>query len=76
MECLCLIALFLAGLRFELGMYYNASLLVAAGLFGYQQRMIKERSPQACFRAFKHNNWVGLVLFISVVVDYALANQG
>jgi 4-hydroxybenzoate polyprenyltransferase len=72
LQGLSLAALYLAGLRFELGMYFNASLLVAAGLFVYQQRLIKEREPEACFRAFKHNNWVGVAVFIGIALHYQL----
>jgi 4-hydroxybenzoate polyprenyltransferase len=73
LQGLSVAALYLAGLRFGLGMYFNASLLVVVGLFVYQQWLIKERKPEACFRAFKHNNWVGLAVFIGIVLHYQLA---
>ncbi len=73
LQGLSVTALYLAGLRFELGLYFNASLVVAAGLFVYQQRLIKERKPGACFRAFKHNNWVGIAVFIGIALHYQLA---
>ncbi len=70
----CLLSLYLAGLAFGLGRYYNASLVVAAMLFGYQQYLIRERRPHACFRAFLHNNWVGMAIFAGVALDYLTAN--
>jgi 4-hydroxybenzoate polyprenyltransferase len=70
----CLLSLYLAGLAFGLGLYYNAALLVAAMLFGYQQYLISERRPEACFRAFLHNNWVGMAIFAGVALDYLTAN--
>ncbi len=70
----CLLSLYLAGLAFGLGLYYNAALLVAAMLFGYQQYLIRERRPDACFRAFLHNNWVGMAIFAGVALDYLTAN--
>jgi len=76
LQLLCLAALYLSGLRFQLGGYYNASLLVAAGLFVYQQYLIRERNPEACFTAFKHNNWVGLVVFIGVVLHFQISIGG
>lgn len=74
LQALCLVALFLAGLRFELGVYYNCSLIVVAGLFGYHQVLIKGRDPAACFKAFKHNNWVGLAVFAGIALHYQFAN--
>ena len=76
LQIFCLLAYYLGGLKFELGMYFNIGLAITALLFVYHQYLIRDRETTACFRAFKHNNWVGLVLFTSVVVDYALANQG
>jgi 4-hydroxybenzoate polyprenyltransferase len=70
----CLLSLYLAGLAFGLGLYYNVALLVAAMLFGYQQYLIRERRPDACFRAFLHNNWVGMTIFVGVALDYMSAN--
>ena len=70
----CLLGLYLAGLAFGLGRYYNAALVVAAMLFGYQQYLIRERRPDACFRAFLHNNWVGMVIFAGVALDYRAAD--
>ena len=65
-----LICLYLAGQAFGLGLYYNTSLVVSAALFGYQQYLIRERKPDECFRAFLHNNWVGMVIFVGVALNY------
>ena len=65
-----LICLYLAGQAFELGVYYNASLVVSAALFGYHQYLIRECKPDECFRAFLHNNWVGMAIFVGVALNY------
>lgn len=65
-----LLALYLAGISFGLGVAYNLSLLVAAGLFGYQQHLIRERQAPACFQAFINNHWVGLVVFLGIAAHY------
>ena len=65
-----LLTLYLAGRSFELGLYYNLSLLLSAVLFGYHQYLIRDRLPEACFRAFIHNNWVGMVIFAGVALSY------
>jgi 4-hydroxybenzoate polyprenyltransferase len=65
-----LICLYLAGQAFGLGLYYNASLVVSAALFGYHQYLIRERKADECFRAFLHNNWVGMTIFVGVALNY------
>lgn len=72
LQLLCLLTLFLAGREFSLGLYFNLSLLVAAALFGYQQYLIRSRDRDACFRAFLHNNWVGLAIFVGIALHYRL----
>ena len=74
LQGLTLLALLLAGQRFALGWPFEVSLLVAAGLFAYQQYLIRERDPAACFTAFKHNNYVGMALFLGIVAHYLLAH--
>lgn len=71
LQFLSLLALFLAGQRFGLGSIYYFSLLAVALLFGYHQYLIRNRDRDACFRAFRHNNWVGLVIFMGIALHYA-----
>jgi 4-hydroxybenzoate polyprenyltransferase len=72
LQVLCLVALYLAGQAFGLGSIYQWSLLLVAALFCYHQYLIRERDPAACFRAFLHNNWVGMTVFFGIALDYAL----
>tara|TARA_R110001592_G_scaffold363043_1_gene679628 strand:- start:116693 stop:117553 length:861 start_codon:yes stop_codon:yes gene_type:complete len=72
LQLLCLLTLYLAGREFSLGLYFNLSLIVAAAMFGYQQYLIRTRDRDACFRAFLHNNWVGLAIFVGIVLHYSL----
>mgnify|MGYP003109196000 FL=1 len=74
LQALCLLAWLLAGQRFELGGAYYLGLLVAGLLFGYHQYLIRERDRAACFRAFRHNNWVGLAIFMGIALHYLLDN--
>ncbi|MRS16664.1 4-hydroxybenzoate octaprenyltransferase [Enterobacteriaceae bacterium RIT691] len=46
------------------------SLFIAGALFVYQQKLIKNRERDACFKAFMNNNYVGLVLFIGLAMSY------
>jgi 4-hydroxybenzoate polyprenyltransferase len=70
LQLLSLLCLYLAGQAFGLGLYYNSSLVLAAALFCYHLYLIRNREPAACFKAFLHNNWVGMVIFAGVVLDY------
>ena len=52
------------------GWPYQLSLVVASGLFSYQQLLISNRDRDACFQAFLHNHWVGMVIFVGVFIEY------
>ncbi|MDF7679349.1 4-hydroxybenzoate octaprenyltransferase [Enterobacteriaceae bacterium ESL0689] len=56
----------LYGLRWP----YYASLLIVAGLFCWQQRLIYHRQRDDCFKAFLNNNYVGMVLFLGLAVTH------
>lgn len=45
-------------------------LLGVAGLFIYQQRLIRIRTPQACFKAFLNNQWVGGLVFFGFFCNF------
>lgn len=67
------VVMLLVGHQLELGTYYYVSLAVAGGLAIYQQYLIREREPRACFRAFLNNNWLGAAIFIGLIAHYATA---
>ena len=71
LQLLTLLALWASGLQFGLGWPYTGALWVIAGLFVYHQYLMREREPTQCFKAFLHNNWVGLTLFVGVALHYA-----
>jgi len=60
------------GARAGLGLTYYIGLLLAVGLAGWQQWLIRARSRDACFRAFLNNNRFGAVVFIGLFLDYLL----
>jgi 4-hydroxybenzoate polyprenyltransferase len=70
LQCLMLSNLYLIGVRAGLSWVYNASLVVAAALFIYQQYLIRDRSRAGCFAAFMNNNWVGGVVFVGIWLSY------
>lgn len=65
-----LLALALAGQVARLGGWYLAGLGVAALLMIYQRMSIRGRDPEACFRAFLNNQWVGAAVFAGILLDY------
>ncbi|MCH7377977.1 4-hydroxybenzoate octaprenyltransferase [Aeromonas sp. MR19] len=65
-----LLILLAVGQLSGLGSSYYWSLLAAAALFVYQQRLIRERQREACFQAFLNNNYVGALVFAGVALNY------
>lgn len=73
LQLLMLALLLWVGELAGLGGYYLGGLAVAAALFGYQQWLIRDREPKACFRAFLNNHYLGLWLFVALALDYLAA---
>ena len=55
------------GQAFSLDTPYYLSLLPVAGLFLYQQWLIRHRQPDRCFQAFLNNQWVGFAVFAGIM---------
>jgi 4-hydroxybenzoate polyprenyltransferase len=51
---------------------FVAGVAVAAGIALYHYTLIRHRDRMACFKAFRHNNWLGAALFTGVALDYAI----
>jgi 4-hydroxybenzoate polyprenyltransferase len=65
-----LLCLGVLGWLLALPSVYFMGLTIVAGLFVYQQTLIVERDRASCFKAFLHNNYVGMVIFVSLVLSY------
>ena len=72
LQGLALGCLLLAGSHFELAGWFHLGLLGAAGCFVWEYWYTRNREPQRCFKAFLHNHWAGLAIFVGIVLDYAL----
>ena len=70
MQLMALFALWLVGDEAVLGLWYRAGLAAGVAFFAYQQWLIRDREPQACFRAFNNNHYFGLVVFVGLALDY------
>ncbi|MBL8520957.1 MAG: 4-hydroxybenzoate octaprenyltransferase [Betaproteobacteria bacterium] len=64
----------LIGKSIGLGWPYFIGVGIACALALYHYTLIRRRAPDACFKAFLHNNWVGLAVFCGLFLDYALRN--
>src|SRR5690554_5521254 len=49
---------------------FYLALVVVVGLFGWQQKLTWQREPSACFQAFLHNNHVGWVITLAIVIEF------
>ncbi len=61
------------GLAAGRGNFYLLGVAGAALLAGYQQYLIRNRERGACFRAFLSNHYYGMLVFLGLMLDYALA---
>lgn len=65
-------ALLLVGREAALGLWYWLGVGAALLLVLWEFYLAKDRARDACFRAFLHNNWVGMALFVGIALDFAL----
>ncbi|ODU52397.1 MAG: 4-hydroxybenzoate polyprenyltransferase [Lysobacteraceae bacterium SCN 69-48] len=65
-------ALALVGRESGMGAWYWAGMGAALVLVAWEFGLARGRERAACFRAFLHNNWVGMALFAGIALDFAL----
>ncbi|MCV6590726.1 MAG: 4-hydroxybenzoate octaprenyltransferase [Marinobacterium sp.] len=71
LQLLTLVCLLSVRVQAELGFWFDLAMAISATLFIYQQWLIRARERAACFTAFLNNHYVGMVLFIGIVLHYA-----
>lgn len=71
-QLLTLLAFYLFGKQSEFSAIYYLAIVVVIWLFTYQQLLITTRNEGKCFKAFLHNNWVGMVIFIGIFTHFLL----
>jgi 4-hydroxybenzoate polyprenyltransferase len=62
------------GVQLRFGAAYFAGIAVAAGIALWHFTLIRDRSRDGCFRAFRLNHWIGFVVFAGVLLDRTLAH--
>jgi len=70
MQAMMIFALVLAGQNMHFGEWYYAGLTAAGLLFLYQQWLIRDRNPAGCLRAFLNNQYVGMAIFVGILLQY------
>jgi 4-hydroxybenzoate polyprenyltransferase len=76
MQLMMLYALVLVGRNMHFGRWYQGGIIAAAMLFAWQQWLIRRREPAACLRAFLNNRYVGLAVFVGILLQYVYAEGG
>jgi 4-hydroxybenzoate polyprenyltransferase len=73
MQVMMLCSLVLVGRNMHFGNWYYGGVTAAAVLFLWQQWLIRKREPGGCLRAFLNNQYVGLVIFVGILLQYIYA---
>lgn len=72
LQAIVLVILLFIGLQQGRGGIYLAGLAGAAGFVIYQLWICRRREPTPCLQAFLNNNWMGMTVFIALVIDYKI----
>ena len=76
LQGLMLLALILVGNRAELSAWYYASVAIAAAMMAWHLWLARDRQPAGCFEAFLKNHYIGIVIFIGIVLHYTFHPAG
>lgn len=69
LQIIILILLIILGFILKSGLnYFLISVIGSAVLFLVQYYLISDRNPERCFKAFLNNQWVGLIIFLGIVL--------
>lgn len=70
LQLLTLIVFIMLGAQLAMSFWFYLGVLVMAGLFGYQQYLIRDRDRDACFKAFLNNHYAGMAIFFGIFLHY------
>jgi 4-hydroxybenzoate polyprenyltransferase len=60
------------GIYLQMPWPYYLGLATAWSMMLYHYFLIRGRTREGCFKAFRHNNWVGVAIFLGIVFSYPL----
>lgn len=72
LQALFISSLVLIGDQLALRYWYFLALILVFLLFIYQYKLTKDYDRSHCLKAFLHNNYVGMVVFIGIIFSYWL----
>lgn len=70
LQAATLVFLMIVGSYGHLGEWYYIGLSISSILILYQQHLIRDRNPPACFKAFLNNHWVGMLITTGILLTY------
>ncbi len=76
LQALLVVALILIGVRAKLGAWYYLSVAISAGLMLWHLWLARDREPAGCFQAFLRNHYIGMIVFIGIVLHYTFNPPG
>jgi 4-hydroxybenzoate polyprenyltransferase len=54
------------------GRSFYIAVILAFGQVAWHFTLIRDRSRDGCFKAFRLNHWLGFTLFVGIATSYAL----
>ena len=69
MQLIFLLLMFYVGKIINCGWSFWFGLTLALLLFAYQLKISFQREPQKCLQAFLNNHWVGMAIFIGLLIQ-------
>jgi 4-hydroxybenzoate polyprenyltransferase len=70
MQLIMLICLIEVGIFNQFSFWFYVGVGAAGACFVQQQRLIRLRDREGCFRAFRNNGWVGLCIFFGICLEF------
>ncbi len=64
----------LLGVQLRFGWPYFAGIAAGVAIAAWHFTLIRERTRDGCFRAFRVNHWLGFAIFAGVLIDRMLAS--
>jgi len=70
LHLLLIVILVMISQEFQLGNYFNMTIVMATLLMFYHQHLIKDRDRAKCFKAFLNNHYIGIVILLGIVLSF------
>ena len=74
LQMLTIVLLLIISIKQQFAWPMYLALIICIGLFSYQSWLIRNCDRAACFKAFLHNHYVGLVLALGIIGHYLISN--